>query len=218
MKFNLSPWLLFCCLLLISSAGQAMPLTCTPPAITAAPGPQTVTVPSGGCSAVATYTASASGSPTYTHTFSGATNVTNAAGTGSGSSFNIGVTTVTVTASNGCAPDATTSFSVTVQAPEISVTDLSNVTIPDGSTTPSTANGTDFGSVNTGSQGNSYFYIRNNGNANLNVSSISFTGQNAGDFSLDISPNSTISSFNSSLFSIRFIPSGGGLRSATVHV
>src|SRR6476661_1999443 len=91
------------------------------PAFTSCPINQTAPAANDACSAVVTYTASASGSPasTFTYAFTGAT-TGSGSGTGSGATFNVGTTTVTITAANGCAPNATCTFTVTVndtQAP-----------------------------------------------------------------------------------------------------
>ena len=88
------------------------------PAFSACPTNQSNLFCTGG-GAATTYTATANAPITYT--FSGAT-TGSGAGTGSGETFNNGVTTVTLTAANGCAPNATCSFTVTtgdVTAPTI---------------------------------------------------------------------------------------------------
>jgi hypothetical protein len=67
------------------------------------------------CTAAVNYTVTATGTPPLEviYSFTGATTASGT-GTGSGSAFNKGVTTVTITAINGCSPDATCSFTVTV--------------------------------------------------------------------------------------------------------
>ena len=62
------------------------------------------------------------GDPTLdvSYEFTGAT-TGSGSGTGSGSTFNLGVTTVTITAHNICSPDATCSFTITVNDDEAPV-------------------------------------------------------------------------------------------------
>ncbi len=93
---------------------------CTPPSFSPCPGNVTVNTAPSTCAATVSYTASATGSPapTYSYVFSGAT-MGSGSGTGSGSSFNKGITNVTITATNGCAPDATCSFTITVNDAEL---------------------------------------------------------------------------------------------------
>ena len=85
------------------------------PSFTSCPGNLSANTASGLCPAVATYTATATGTPapTLAYAFTGVT-IASGTGTGSGSTFNKGVTTVTITASNGYLPNATCSFTVTV--------------------------------------------------------------------------------------------------------
>jgi phosphatidylethanolamine-binding protein (PEBP) family uncharacterized protein len=69
----------------------------------------------GTCSAIINYTATATGypAPAMSYNLSGATTASGN-GTGSGSMFNRGITNVTITAGNVCSPNATASFTVTV--------------------------------------------------------------------------------------------------------
>jgi hypothetical protein len=111
----------------VGSTGNDIVITvsgsCTPPTFTTCP--SNIAVPNlpGSCGAVVSYTAVATGSPapTLSYVFSGAT-TGSGSGTGSGSFFNVGTTNVTITAANGCPPDATCSFQITV-------TDTQNPTI-----------------------------------------------------------------------------------------
>ncbi|HZV69056.1 MAG TPA: autotransporter-associated beta strand repeat-containing protein [Saprospiraceae bacterium] len=96
-------------------------VTCTPPSFSVCPMNINANTESGICTAVVNYTATATGSPspTYSYVFTGVTPASGS-GTGAGSTFNKGVTNVVITATNGCSPDATCSFTVTVddnQAP-----------------------------------------------------------------------------------------------------
>lgn len=107
--------------------------SCTPPAFTSCPTDIVVPTAPGVCGANVTYAAIATGSPapTLSHSFSGAT-TGSGAGTGSGSFFNVGTTTVTITATNGCPPDASCSFQITVndiQAPTITCPPTQTLTL-----------------------------------------------------------------------------------------
>ncbi|MBL7796686.1 MAG: right-handed parallel beta-helix repeat-containing protein, partial [Saprospiraceae bacterium] len=88
-----------------------------------------------------------------------------------------------------------------------------------GSTTPSTANYTDFGSVKTGTPITRAFTINNTGGVALNVTSISFAGGNAGDFSAGaLTPASPVPAGGSATFTITFTPGAVGLRSTTLTI
>jgi hypothetical protein len=94
-------------------------LPCTPPTFSQCPNNIIVNTDPLTCAATVSYTATATGDPvpTLSYVFSGATSGSGG-GTGTGSSFNKGVTTVTITATNGCVPDATCSFTITVNDTE----------------------------------------------------------------------------------------------------
>ena len=106
--------------------------------------------------------------------------------------------------------------------PEIDI--AGNATyIVNGDTTPSTADDTDFGTVNVafGTQTNT-FTIRNSGSLPLNLTNapnyVSITGLHAGDFTLLSAPTSPIAASSSSSFQITFDPSAVGLRSAILTI
>jgi photosystem II stability/assembly factor-like uncharacterized protein len=98
-----------------------------------------------------------------------------------------------------------------------------NVSITSGDTTPSTSDDTDFGSqaVTSGTIDKT-FTIYNTGSAVLNLTGtpkVSINGTNASDFtvvSLPVSPVTANS--GTTTFQIRFDPSAGGLRTATVSI
>ena len=97
---------------------QVIGTTNTLPGITT-PSNQTLATAGGACTRTATWTPTVTGTPppSVSYVFSGATTAS-ASGDGSGSAFNKGVTYVTLTASNGCSPDATASFTITVNDTE----------------------------------------------------------------------------------------------------
>jgi len=108
-----------------------------PPSITC-PGNISVNNDAGYCSAVVNYSEdvifSGDPTPTITYAFTGATTASGN-GTGSGATFAKGVTNVTLTATNGIEPDATCSFTVTVEDNE-----APTFTAPGNTTIYTTAN------------------------------------------------------------------------------
>ncbi|MBN2415136.1 choice-of-anchor D domain-containing protein [bacterium] len=105
--------------------------------------------------------------------------------------------------------------------PEIQVSGNSTV-IADGDTSPSTADDTDFGTIdlNTGAQEHT-FTIANIGNADLTLTGdprVAVSGAHAGDFTVTAQPATPVTSGNSVTFTVTFNPSGTGLRTATVSI
>ena len=97
------------------------------------------------------------------------------------------------------------------------------LTIADGDTTPSTADGTDFGSANVASGTvTQTFTIQNTGASDLHLTGsplVAITGANAGDFSVTAQPSgSTIAGGGSLTFQVTFAPSATGLRTATISI
>lgn len=92
--------------------------------------------------------------------------------------------------------------------------------IPSGDSTPSTTDGTDFGSVSTASGvASRTFTIQNTGTATLSITlPITLTGANAADFTVTQPPAASISAGGSMNFAIAFDPSAAGLRAATVNI
>jgi hypothetical protein len=94
------------------------------------------------------------------------------------------------------------------------------VNILDGDTTPATADGTDFGSVEVaGGLVTHVFTIENLGAGPLSITGLTLSGPNAGDFTLGALSNpGPIAQSNFAAFSITFDPSVTGLRTATVNI
>lgn len=92
--------------------------------------------------------------------------------------------------------------------------------ISDGDVTAGTANNTDFGSVNTGTTNTRSFMIQNTGSGQLSVSDINFTGINASEFTLYGAPvfPVTIPASGNQSFTVQFLPTAGGPRSATINI
>ncbi|MBL6764946.1 MAG: choice-of-anchor D domain-containing protein, partial [Verrucomicrobiae bacterium] len=101
-----------------------------------------------------------------------------------------------------------------VDLPEISITGAS-VSIPDGSTSPSSANGTDFGSSGIVTN---VFTITNSGTATLTVAPPIISGTAANDFSVTSPPFQTVAPGASTSFAVKFAPTAVGLRTATLSI
>ena len=98
---------------------------------------------------------------------------------------------------------------------EISV-EGNNVEILDGDTTPDTADHTDFGNVEVTGGSQAYtFTIKNTGNADLTVNSISSDNV---DFAISGTTSGTITAGNSIDFTITFDPSATGTSTATITI
>lgn len=95
------------------------------------------------------------------------------------------------------------------------------VSIADGDTTPSTSDGTDFGSVATGGGSvSTTFTLRNTGTGESVIGGVNITGPNAADFRVTRDPGSPLAAGGSATFIIRFAPPAGatGLRTAEVSI
>ncbi len=117
-----------------------------------------------------------------------------------------------------------THYGITVvkpDEPEIDVRGL-GTSIPDGDTSPRTADDTDFGSVNTGNSHSHTFTIHNTGTETLQLTgspSVQVSGTHAANFTVTSQPGSTsIAPSGSTTFTVRFIPSATGLRTATLTI
>lgn len=92
--------------------------------------------------------------------------------------------------------------------------------IADGSSTPNTADGTDFGTntVSCGDYTEHTFTITNTGNANLALGIVTTSGTHKADFIVTANPASPVASSNGTSFTVRFVPSGLGQRSAAISI
>lgn len=104
-------------------------------------------------------------------------------------------------------------------APEVDVTG-SGVSIADGDVTPSSADNTNFGNVNTGSSVTKSFVIHNTGAGALNITGVSFAGTNAADFSLSGAPSFplTVAAGATHTLTVTFTPGAAGARTATIKL
>ena len=134
-----------------------------------------------------------------------------------------GTRTATVTIINNDSNENPYNFTVqgTGTSPEIDVRG-NNVSISDGDVTPSTADGTDFGTQNvTGGSLTRTFTIANTGTGVLNLTGsplVQISGANAGDFSVGQPTSSSVAAGQSITFTITFDPTASGTRSATVTI
>lgn len=101
---------------------------------------------------------------------------------------------------------------------EVAVSGLGN-NIADGDASPTTSDGTDFGSIAlTGGTQTRTFVITNSGNRTLSISGgITTSGTHAADFQITTAPSATIAPSGSTSFVVTFDPSAVGTRSATIN-
>ena len=103
--------------------------------------------------------------------------------------------------------------------PEVSL-EGNSTDIPNGSNNPQSADNTDFGNVATGADVTKTFTIKNAGPAALEVSGISMSGANAGEFTLVSAPTFplSIAANASQTITVKFAPTAVGLRKATMEI
>ncbi|WP_221892669.1 choice-of-anchor D domain-containing protein, partial [Pontivivens nitratireducens] len=106
-------------------------------------------------------------------------------------------------------------------APELDVRNSAdNADIGDGSTTITTALGTDFGTVTVGSTATNSFRAENNGTSALTFGTDALAISNTTDFQItaDLTNSGTVASSGVNTFSIRFNPATGGTKTSTVTI
>ncbi|MBK8091506.1 MAG: choice-of-anchor D domain-containing protein [Verrucomicrobiaceae bacterium] len=118
---------------------------------------------------------------------------------------------LTATNSGGTASTTGGSFT-TAYAPEIGVEQPAGTSLVDGSTSVS------FGSVATVTSDTRTFTVRNTGDGNLNLGSISFSGGNSTDFSVTSPPAATVAPGASTTFTVAFAPPMLGPRATTLRI
>lgn len=98
-------------------------------------------------------------------------------------------------------------------APEIQVRG-NNVNIPDNNTATSLADFTDLGGILPGNSITRTFEIRNTGFQNLTIGAFTFSGVNASEFTLVTPPAATVIPGGSTTFTVQFLPTALGIRTA----
>ena len=102
--------------------------------------------------------------------------------------------------------------------PEIEVSG-NGIEIVDGDTTPSSADGTDFGSADfDGETVQRNFVIANTNTGDLEITGVSISGPNQADFAIESAPASTIPGGEQSTLTIEFDPDNVGARTANVSI
>jgi hypothetical protein len=137
----------------------------------------------------------------------------------------VGSKTATVTVNSNSNTNASYTFAIGGVATDppvatINVTGNSN-NIASGSTTITTSNNTDFGTVQATLTGSKTFNIQNTGDATLTLSGnplVSLSGTHASEFAVSAQPNASINAASNSSFTISFNPITVGSKTATVTI
>lgn len=137
----------------------------------------------------------------------------------------LGVRNATITIASTDPDESPYTFAIRgtgVSAPKIALSNLANVTIVNGDSTPSVAESTDFGTVNTAlGTRTQTFAISNLGAGTLNLTGtprVIVGGANAADFTITVLPPATIAPSTNQTFVVSFDPSGDGVRTATLTI
>jgi hypothetical protein len=141
-----------------------------------------------------------------------------------GKTFGITVESITGATFTGVLPDNTGDYTATgAAAPEMNVYYQSTPAgdVPDDDTTPSVAEGTEFGNSPTGVSVDRTFTIQNTGDADLNLTDASpYVTVTGADFQLITPYPSTpvASGGGTTTFTVRFTPGSEGLKTGTVSI
>jgi hypothetical protein len=90
--------------------------------------------------------------------------------------------------------------------------------IADGDGSPDISDNTDLGTTLINSSVSQIFTIQNSGADPLSISGVSFTGIAAADFSVTTQPDAVVAPGGSTTFTVQFLPTTTGIKSAVVHV
>lgn len=91
-------------------------------------------------------------------------------------------------------------------------------TLSNGDNSPSTSDGTDFGTQTVNQSISRTFLIRNNGTGTLTISGIALSGTNANQYSIVTSPATSLAAGAQTFFVVRFTPTSTGAKTATVTI
>ncbi len=92
------------------------------------------------------------------------------------------------------------------------------IDIIDGDNTPADADYTNFGLAALNASVSKSFVVENNGVDPMNISGVTFTGIGAADFSITTAPAATVAPGSSTLFTVQFLSTVSGLKSAIMHI
>ncbi|MEQ9467580.1 MAG: choice-of-anchor D domain-containing protein [Ekhidna sp.] len=132
-----------------------------------------------------------------------------------------GTSAATIQISSDDEDEGTYTFAIAglAQTPQEINVQGDGVDIASGDDTPSSTDGTDFGTITIGSPSASTFTIQNIGDVTLNVSSIEISGADASDFSVtNITTPANVSGSSSVTFDVVFDPSDAGTSEALVTI
>ncbi|MEP0266651.1 choice-of-anchor D domain-containing protein, partial [Dokdonia sp.] len=138
----------------------------------------------------------------------------------------VGTHNATVTIPNNDNNENPYTFDILGQAsaaliPEIDITGLTNA-IVDGDVTPSTTDGTSFGTIDVGTTNINDFVITNSGSGLLTLTGaspyVTITGTDAAQFSITSIPDNTINASANTTFQISYAPSAAGTHNATITI
>ncbi|MEM7112219.1 MAG: choice-of-anchor D domain-containing protein [Chloroflexota bacterium] len=137
----------------------------------------------------------------------------------------VGTHTATVSIANNDADENPYTFAIegtgtAVPVPEIDVQG-NGQSIADGSSTPLTSNGTDFGSISLGTPFDQTFTVVNSGTAVLNLTGgplVAISGADAADFTISTVPAATVAAGNSTDFVVTFEPASVGIKTAVLTI
>jgi hypothetical protein len=147
--------------------------------------------------------------------YNNSTNTTASDGSGNGRNGTLSNFALTGISSNWVA-GTVSGTCATFSPPIMAVTGNGNA-IANGSTTTSASNTTDYGTVSASGSTSQTYTINNSGNSSLTISSISFSGANASEFSVTNSPAS-IAANSSGTITISLTPTSTGTKSATISI
>ncbi len=132
-----------------------------------------------------------------------------------------GVVTSTISISSND-PDAENPYTFDIQGEGVVLTEAdinvqgNAIDIADGDTTPSTADNTDFGTINLTTSSTVTYTIENTGTATLFVGTPSLTG--SADFSITANPAFSVAPGGSTTFDVQYAPTAIGAASAEVSI
>lgn len=147
------------------------------------------------------------------------TNSTVATATVSGSTLNItpnqpGVTSITVRATDTNGNITEDTFRLKVGTPEIAVEQPVDTALPDGGARV-------FPLVHVGDTSDMVFTVKNLGNVELDLTGtprVTIDGTDAAQFSVVAQPSSPVAASGSTTFTVRFTPTGSGVKTARLHL